>query len=216
MSPALRSVALVPFKRFTRAKQRLRGRYSDAQVEALGRAMLADVLDALHAVPGLDAVRVLTDDVAVRDAAATTGAEVRLRDPDPGLNPAIDDAAREAAEQGFDAVLVVLVDLPLLTPADIQVVLEAGEANPVVAVGSEDGGTAMLWRRGPLCIPARFGEKSCARHAESAREAGLELQLVTSLEEVTRIDLDTPEDAERVIESGRSCRTSELLRSFAK
>ncbi len=85
-----------------------------------------------------------------------------------------------------------------------------------VAVGSEDGGTAMLWRRGPLCIPARFGEKSCARHAESAREAGLELQLVTSLAEVTRIDLDTPEDAERVIESGRSCRTSELLRSFAK
>ena len=207
-------VALVPFKCFTRAKQRLRAHYDDTQVEALGRAMLADVLDALQAVPELDAVRVLTDDAAVRDAASRAGAQVRLEDPDPGLNPAIDQAAAEAVEQGFDAALVVLGDLPLLSPEDIQAVLEAGAASPVVAVPSEDGGTAMLLRRGPLCIPARFGEKSCARHAEAAREAGLELRLVTSLEEAVRVDLDTPEDAERVIRSGRRCRTRDLLRSF--
>lgn len=208
-------VALVPFKCFTRAKQRLRARYSDAQVEALSRAMLADVLTTLQAVPQLAAVRVLTDDAAVRDAAAALGAEVRLVEPDPGLNPAIDQAAAEAREQGFEAALVVLGDLPLLTPADVQAVLEAGTASPVVAVPSEDGGTALLLRRGPLCIPARFGEKSCTRHAEAAREAGLELHLVTSVGEAVRVDLDTPEDAERVMASGRECRTRELLRSFA-
>lgn len=211
----MRVVALVPFKCFTRAKQRLRARYDDAQVEALGRAMLADVLDALHAVSGLDAVRVLTDDAAVRDAAAQAGAEVRLEDPDPGLNPVIDRAAAEALEQGFEAALVVLGDLPLLAPADVQVVLEAGATSPVVIVPSEDGGTAMLLRRGPLCIPARFGEKSAAGHAEAAREAGLALRLVHSLEQVVRVDLDTPEDAERVMRSTRECRTRALLRSFA-
>lgn len=209
-------VALVPFKCFTRAKQRLRARYDDAQVEALGRAMLADVLSALRAVADLDAVRVLTDDAAVRDVAAAAGAQVRLQDPDPGLNPVIDQAAAEAIEQGFDAALVVLGDQPLLTPEDVQAVLEAGAASPVVAVPSEDGGTAMLLRRGPLCIPARFGEKSCARHAEAAREAGIELRLLTALEDAVRVDLDTPEDAERVIRSGRSCRTRDLLLSFVR
>jgi 2-phospho-L-lactate guanylyltransferase (CobY/MobA/RfbA family) len=74
----------------------------------------------------------------------------------------------------------------------------------------------MLLRRGPLCIPARFGEKSCARHVEAAREAGIELDLLTTLEEAVHVDLDTPDDAERVIRSGRSCRTRDLLRSFAR
>jgi 2-phospho-L-lactate guanylyltransferase len=212
----VRVAALVPFKCFTRAKQRLRARYDDAQVEALSRAMLADVLDALHGVDALEAVRVLTDDRAVRDAAARAGAQVRLVEPDPGLNPAIDQAAAEAAEQGFEAALVVLGDLPLLAPQDVQAVLEAGAASPVVIVPSEDGGTAMLLRRGPLCIPARFGEKSASRHAEAARDKGLEASLVTSLEKAVRVDLDTPEDAEQVISSGRDCRTRKLLRSYAR
>jgi len=207
--------ALVPFKCFTRAKQRLRGRFDDAQVEALGRAMLADVLDTLQAVPALDAVRVLTDDTAVGEAAAAAGASVVLRDPDPGLNPAIDLAAADALAEGFQAVLVVLGDLPLLTPPDIEAVLEAGAASPVVAVPSEDGGTAMLLRRPALCIPARFGEKSCARHFEAAREAGLDCALLDSLADVVRVDLDTPEDAARVLASGRPCRTRDLLRSYA-
>ncbi len=207
-------VALVPFKCFTRAKQRLRGRFSDEQVEALGRAMLADVLAALRAVPALDAVRVLTDDAAVGKAAAGAGATVVLREPDPGLNPAIDLAAADAVNEGFEAALVVLGDLPLLTPGDVEAVLEAGATSPVVAVPSEDGGTAMLLRRPALCVPARFGEKSCARHVEAAREAGLHCELIGSLADVVRVDLDTPEDAARVLASGRPCRTRDLLRSF--
>jgi 2-phospho-L-lactate guanylyltransferase len=170
----------------------------------------------LQGVAGLDAVRVLTDDAEVRDAAAAAGAEVRLEDPDPGLNPVIDQAAAEAVEQGFDAALVVLGDLPLLTSGDVQAVLEVGAACPVVVIPSEDGGTAMLLRRGPLCIPACFGEKSGPRHVETAREAGLGVRLFSSLEQAVRVDLDTPEDAERVIQSGRACRTRDLLRSFAR
>ncbi len=74
----------------------------------------------------------------------------------------------------------------------------------------------MLLRRGPLCIPACFGEKSGPRHVETAREAGLGVRLFSSLEQAVRVDLDTPEDAERVIQSGRECRTRDLLRSFAR
>jgi 2-phospho-L-lactate guanylyltransferase (CobY/MobA/RfbA family) len=74
----------------------------------------------------------------------------------------------------------------------------------------------MLLRRPALCIPAQFGEKSCARHFEAAREAGLDCALLDSLADVVCVDLDTPEDAARVLASGRPCRTRDLLMSYAR
>ena len=88
----MKIAALVPFKCFTRAKSRLRSCYSDAEVEAIGRAMLEDVLTALCASRHLSEVSVLTDDAAVAEVGRAAGAKVRLRAPDPGLNAAIDDA----------------------------------------------------------------------------------------------------------------------------
>jgi 2-phospho-L-lactate guanylyltransferase len=210
----VRLAAVVPFKRFTRAKRRLRSHYSDAQVEALGRAMLADVLGALVASPSLERVLVLTDDPEVARAAREVGADARLRVPDPGLNPAIELASAELRAEGFDAVLAVLGDLPLLRPADVEAVAEAGRASEVVIVPSSDGGTAMLLRRPPDRIPARFGVRSAEAHERAAREAGIEPGAVDSIGEATRIDLDTPEDAARLLATDVPCRTRELLKEL--
>jgi 2-phospho-L-lactate guanylyltransferase len=212
----MRVVALVPFKCFTRAKQRLRQQFSDAQVEAIGRAMLEDVLYALRDAPGLEQVRVLTDDDAVAEAAEAAGARVRLRSPDPGLNAAIDQAAAEAADEGFDASLVALGDLPLLRPDDVALVLEQGLVCPVAIVPSNDGGTAMLYRRPCTAIPARFGEKSAERHMQTARDAELRCEVISAGDSPTGLDLDTPEDIERLLASGRSCRTRDVLVGFSQ
>jgi 2-phospho-L-lactate guanylyltransferase len=210
----VRLAALVPFKRFTRAKARLRTRYSDPQVEEIGRAMLCDVLDALAETRRVERVTVLTDDTEVAEVARRAGAAVRLRDPDPGLNPAIDEATRELAEAGFDACLVVLGDLPLLRGEDIDALIDAGQAHATVVVPSSDGGTALLLRRPPGCIPARFGPDSAQAHLAEARGRGLEPLCMTKLREAARLDLDTPEDARRLLESELPCRTGELLRRF--
>jgi 2-phospho-L-lactate guanylyltransferase len=202
--------ALVPFKCFTRAKKRLRSRFSDADVEAIGRAMLADVLDALRGAQ-LDAVVVLTDDTAVADVARGAGARVQVRAPDPGLNEAIDLGSAELARQGFDAGLVVLGDLPLLQAADIDRVLDHASACDVLVVPAADGGTAMLWRRPPSCMPAGFGPDSAEVHVTRARAAGLAVARFDALPEDLRVDLDTPEDAARLLRSARPCRTREVL-----
>jgi 2-phospho-L-lactate guanylyltransferase len=212
----LRLAAVVPFKRFTRAKRRLRSRFSDREVEALGRAMLVDVLGALRGAKSLEAVVVLTDDPEVAGAAREAGARVRLRTPDLGLNPTLEAASAELAEEGFDAVLVVLGDLPLLRADDVDAVAEVGSREPVVIVPSSDGGTAMLLRRPPDRIPARFGAESAAAHAREARARGIEPGSTPEIPEVARIDLDTPEDAERLAAADVPCRTRDLLRELAR
>ena len=212
----MRLAAVVPFKRFTRAKSRLRSRFSESEVEALGRAMLYDVLRALGGAKSLQEVVVLTDDPEVASVAREAGAAVRLQTPDPGLNPAIEAASSELAERGFEAVLAVLGDLPLLHAEDVDAVAAAGREAPLVIVPSSDGGTAMLLRRPPDCIPARFGPGSAEAHAREARARGIEASDVPEIAETTRVDLDTPEDAERLLATGVECRTRDLLRELAR
>lgn len=210
----MRAVALVPFKSFSYAKTRLRSRFSDADVASLGRAMLEDVLNALVAVPELEAVRVLTDDEQVAEVARAGGAAVRISQPDPGLNEVIEAANEEALSAGTDATLVVLGDLPLLRPEDVQEVVLAGKRSGIVLVPSGDGGTAMLLRRPPDLVPTRFGPGSLDRHVAVSRGRGVEPVLIDAIPEAYRLDLDTPEDAARILDSGRPGRTVELLRKL--
>jgi 2-phospho-L-lactate guanylyltransferase len=211
----MRTLAVVPFKRFSRAKTRLRTRYSDWEVNEIGRAMLRDVLSALAGPTGVERTVVVTEDPQVAAVASECGVVAHLLDPDPGLNPAIELAGREATREGFDAMLVVLGDLPLLGSADVDAIVEAGARHPVVLVASTDGGTAALFRRPPDRIPARFGEQSASAHAAEARAVGLEPADVPSIGEPGRLDLDTLEDADRILELGLPCRTLDLLRKFA-
>lgn len=212
----MRTAAAVPVKDFARAKRRLRVRFDDAAVERILRALLADVLAALHDAKRVERVFVLTDDGAVADAARAAGATVSLRVPDPGLNAAIDAAAAERASEGYDALLVALGDLPLLTGADVDAVIAEGERSPVVIAPAADGGTALLFRRPPLVVPARFGPESAAAHEAAARERGITPVLMTALAETARADLDTPDDAAQLARSERACRTRDVLRELLR
>lgn len=212
----MKVAALVPFKRFTRAKSRLRSRYADAEVVEIGRALLADVLAALGAAKRVSRVVVLTDDPDVAALALENGAEARVRDPDPGLNAVLDDATRALAAEGCDAVLVALGDVPLLRGEDVDRVIEAGARQGVVVVPSPDGGTALLFRHPPQAIALRFGPGSAALHGDEARARGLDPSAPEPVAEIARQDLDTPEDAARLLASGAACRTVDVLRRLSR
>jgi 2-phospho-L-lactate/phosphoenolpyruvate guanylyltransferase len=211
----VRVAALVPVKDFARAKKRLRARFDERAVERILRALLADVLRALGEAKRLERTLVVSDDAAVADAARASGADVCLRVPDPGLNPALELAAADCVRDGFDATLVALGDLPLLTGADVDALLEAGERAPVVIAPADDGGTALLFRRPPLVIPARFGPESASAHQAAAREHGV-TPVLWSLPPEAQIDLDTPEDAARLAASARPSRTRDVLRELLR
>jgi 2-phospho-L-lactate guanylyltransferase (CobY/MobA/RfbA family) len=86
----------------------------------------------------------------------------------------------------------------------------------VVIAPSEDGGTALLFRRPPLVIPARFGPESASAHEAAARACGVTPLVWHGLPEISRIDLDTPQDAERLADAQRACRTREVLRELLR
>jgi len=210
---------LVPVRRLSSAKQRLRKSLDSAQVEALGRCMLEDVLGALCR-SGLDGVFTVTDDPSVAAASRGAGAEPILIDPDPGLNPSIEAAEAELRKRGFEATLVVPADLPLLGPEHVQIVLEAAREHTVVVVPAADGGTAMLARHPIGSLPTRFGADSAHAHWLAAHELARSALLLDWIAPWVRRDLDTFEDARALLEAGRlhspplTSRTLELLKGI--
>ncbi len=208
------TIGLVPVRSFARAKRRLSSAYGERDDAALQRALLADAIALLAGVSRIERVEVVTGEPEVAAAAREDGAEVRWLEPDPGLNPALEGALGELRAAGAAAALVLLADLPLLRPADVDAVLDAGVAHPLVGVPSLDGGTALLLQRPPGLLPARFGPESFEAHVAAAHERGLELHALEPGDPLARLDLDTPEDAQRIAASGRTCRTVELLRKL--
>ena len=209
----MKVAALVPVKGFARGKQRLRARFSAREVEAIERAMLEDVLGALLS-SRVAATYVVTGDDTVAEAALQAGVAVRRLLPDPGLNAALDLVEREIADYGYDASLVVLGDLPLLGAAHIDLVVDAPGTHGVAIVPARDGGTALMLRRPPQCIPARFGPASAREHLLAAAARGVRVHVETRIDEAVRSDLDTPEDARRLLAEAPACRTQAVLRDL--
>jgi 2-phospho-L-lactate guanylyltransferase len=171
------TAAIVPVKHLAAGKSRLAKALGRDGAERLALAMLEDVVAALRGVRRLDAIGVVTPDPAVAAAAERAGARALLGD-DPGLNEAIDRAARDLGEPARDGTLVVLGDVAGARAADLEAMLEAlarAEAPCVVLAPARDGGTAALARKPHGAIPSRFGAASANAHREAARAAQVPL-----------------------------------------
>ena len=189
----MKTVAIVTAKRFTAAKQRMSGAVPEERRLALVEAMLGDVLEAVTAARQVDLTVVITGEPAAASIAESFGAEV-IHDPDDaGHNGAallgIDRA------KGVEAEVAVLLpgDCPLLEPREIDS-LVTGLPDPfLVVVPDRHGtGTNSLAMRPPGTIDPSFGEGSCERHLEIAKQAGI--PHATEEVEGLALDLDTPAD----------------------
>jgi 2-phospho-L-lactate/phosphoenolpyruvate guanylyltransferase len=187
-------VAVVPVGTLDGAKSRL-GETLDAEERRdLATRLLSRTLAAALATPGIDEVLVVTPDDEVRQLAARAGARP-IRQRSQGLNVGLRQAREEVLAAGADAVLVVPIDLPLISPEALQALLAPLDdpARPlVVLVPDRHGrGTNALLVAPPGAIEFGFGGDSRRAHAACAADAGaryLELDGPLSL------DLDTPED----------------------
>jgi len=186
----MRTFAVLPVKSFPRAKSRTA--LDDPHRTALAEAMMADVLDALAEVPGLEDVLVVTREPRAVEAAARTGATV-VHDPtESGHNPAALRGARAAAERGAERVLLVPGDCPGLDPAEVAGLLDDAFSGVTVVPDRHGAGTNALLLAPPDVMEPSFGPGSFARHAALARAAGAAVRVanVPSL----AFDVDTRED----------------------
>lgn len=206
--------AIVPVRGLPAGKTRLAALFTVDQRNRLVRAMLADVVATLRASPGVVGVTIVSGDDAAGRVAAELGVAF-LRQPQDvlGLNAGLAWAQRALDDR--EAVLIVPADLPLVTPADVDLLLRGLPDGPAVGIApSRDGGTNGLLLRPPGVIAPHYGPDSARRHAEAAASVGVAVHRAES--EGWRLDLDEPEDVGRLLAlagEGAAAHTVACLRS---
>jgi 2-phospho-L-lactate guanylyltransferase len=191
----VRTLAIVPIKSLANAKQRLARTLAGGSRRSLVQAMFSDVLGALRRTEGIDGIAVVTDDV-VADSLARGDRVVVLPDErEAGQSEAAAVGIAYAREQGFERVLLVPGDTPLISPVEIEELLTRcarDEVGVAIVPDRHGSGTNALLISPPDAFAPSFGPDSLARHLANAREAGLvhRLEHVPSL----ALDIDTPSD----------------------
>jgi 2-phospho-L-lactate guanylyltransferase len=178
---------IVPIKAFAAAKSRLAVVLDPATRVALARGLFRHTLDVLAGSPSVARVVVVGE-------AETPLPVVRVTDPGGGLNAAI--AAGLAAAGAADAILVLPADLPLLSAAAVERLVDGlrsgGSPQLVIAPDRRQDGTNALLASPPALVQPSFGPGSFRRHREAAAAAGA--RAVVHEEFAFSLDLDLPED----------------------
>jgi 2-phospho-L-lactate guanylyltransferase len=172
--------ACVPVKEFTGAKQRLSALLSPAQRETLAATMLEDVLSALAGASRLAGILVNTLDPRAAQLATRYGARMVTEGARDGHTGAVLGMARVLAAEGRGALLTIPGDIPLVTAAEIDVVVSSCSGVPsfaIVPAHDELGSNAVLCAP-PSSVPLRFGDDSYFPHLAASRRQGIEPTIV--------------------------------------
>lgn len=198
----MRTLAVLPIKTLTSAKQRLSGALATGARQSLSQAMFSDVLAALRRSQRVDAIAVVTADVVATAVAHGERVTVLPDERQEGQSAAATIGIRYAVASGFERVVLVPGDTPLLSPVELDELLErcAADKLGVAVVPDRHGtGTNALVLMPPTAIEPAFGEGSFNRHMNHAIGAGVShrAEQVASLAH----DVDTPEDLAALAEA---------------
>jgi 2-phospho-L-lactate guanylyltransferase len=173
----MKTLAILPVKRFARAKQRLAPDLDNDARAALAEAMVRDVLRALARVEGLAGLILVTQEARAAALGPPFGAIV-VEDPDEaGQSEAAALGIARARELGAERALLVPGDCPALVPGEVDGLLTGHSGSPeVVIVPDHHGsGTNALLLSPPEVIAPAFGPGSFTRHRDAAQQAGVPL-----------------------------------------
>jgi 2-phospho-L-lactate guanylyltransferase len=205
---------VLPLRSLSGGKARLGGAVDAEERETLILGMARRTVRILLGWSGSERVIVVSPDRRLLDAvgpgqspaeAATDARLVRLVQRGEGLGAAIVAGRDQALRDGAVSLLVLPGDLPELSTAALDELLDAGDAGlaaaeggPLVTIAPAEarGGTNALLLRPPEAIDPAFGEASFEAHLRAAAAVGAAVQVVRH--EALGFDLDTPDDLERL------------------
>jgi 2-phospho-L-lactate guanylyltransferase len=185
---------LIPVKDLSRAKQRLAPLMTQAERTRLAWMMLENTFAVAAQTRNVDRIAVVTLYPPAIALAEQFGMEVILEREQISESASVDFGSRIVKQRGAQAVLRLPIDLPLLTAADIEALLNCDGTKPstVIAPSRDGAGTNALLRRPPDLFPSHFGPGSLAKHLAEAAQAGVPCEIVRSPR--LGLDIDEPED----------------------
>lgn len=209
---------VVPVKDTRQSKQRLVRLLDAPRRRALALTMLADVLDALAPLTRRVPVALVTIDPEATHLGQRIGARIVTEGAHDGHTGSVTAAARLLAGEGAGGFLTLPGDVPRVTAAEIEAVLDAhlvapGAAFTIAPSHDEQGSNAVACS--PVgAVALRFGADSFFPHLDAARRAGITPQIVR--QPGLALDIDTPEDIARYLAAPAThrTRTDALLREL--
>lgn len=184
----------MPIKDFARAKSRLGTTLTAEQCAQLAACMAADVITALQGCTSISHIVCLGEGPEIQAFATEHGCAFITEQSDAGLSANLDLAAQQLQDKGAQTLLIVPGDLPTITPADIDKLLNNHHGGLTVCPAVRDGGTNALVVSPPTGIGFLFGEQSCKQHIRAAETAGLKNRVVQVA--AFDYDIDRPVDLE--------------------
>ncbi len=190
----MRTLAVVPVKRFEIAKSRLHAALEPQHRRRLAEAMVSDVLATLRSCEALEAVVVVTNEAAVSATAAAHGATVLRDAAESGQSAAALVGVRHALDAGYERALLVPGDCPALAAGELAALLASAPPAPSVTIVSDRHGTGTnaLVLAPPDAIEPSFGPGSFIRHRDATHSAGALWHVAEP--PGLLLDIDTPED----------------------
>jgi 2-phospho-L-lactate guanylyltransferase len=216
------TAAILPIKRFDRAKQRLGPALTAGSRRALAAAMLADVVAALRHSSLIETVVLVSSEPAAAELASEPEVTLIQDRGEKGQSQATLAGLARASALGYERALLVAGDCPLIDPLEIDsLVTNAALSRLEVAIVPDRhqvGTNALLLDpMGPF--QPQFGPDSLALHSKQARRRGLSwsVERVPSLE----LDVDTGDDLAELLRvldrfRGRAPRTQGVLRQIGR
>ena len=204
---------LVPVKNLSTAKQRLAGVLDQSARTELAQAMLHDVVSALAPWTRRPACALVTSDPFAHELARRYDFEIIPDPANPGETGAIEMATHLCVSRGIDSTLVIPADIPLIQAIELEQILShAPDEGSVLAPAADGRGTNAAFRRPANLFPLRFGNDSFKPHLAAARATGKPC-IVLQLPGIA-IDVDNPEDLQRLLTLPGETRSQSLLRRW--
>jgi 2-phospho-L-lactate guanylyltransferase len=207
-------VILIPVKNLSSAKQRLAAVLDQPARTELAQNMLHDVVAALAACPRRPACALVTSDPFALNLAQQFDFDLIPDRANPGETGAIEMATRLCVARGIDSTLVIPADIPLIQASEIdQIFAQAPDEGSVLVPAADGRGTNAAFRRPANLFPLRFGNDSFKPHLAVARATGKPC-VVLHLASIA-LDVDNPEDLQRLLAHPGETRTQSLVRRWA-
>jgi 2-phospho-L-lactate/phosphoenolpyruvate guanylyltransferase len=188
---------VIPIKNLAFAKTRLSPILTPTERADFAAAMLQDVIFSAKNAPSIGRVVVVTPEGLGAIIARENGATLLLESQTDGLNRAVQIAITHAQTCGYERLLIVLADLPLIQPQDLSLFFQRN-SKIIISPSRDLDGTNALLLSPPNIIQPRYGRKSFAAHKDLARAVEIEPEIIQNAR--LSLDIDTPEDLMRLCE----------------
>ncbi|MFY9554096.1 MAG: 2-phospho-L-lactate guanylyltransferase [Blastocatellia bacterium] len=202
---------MIPIKDPRNAKTRLGELLSLSERGQLAWAMFEDVSIAVTAARKPDRIVLVTSYSPAIERARLLGWDVLIEEAQISESTSVDWASGVLSDQGFDTVLRLPADVPLVRGEDIDELLSIKLDSPgALIVPSREGtGTNAIVRTPANLFPSRFGPNSLSLHKQEAARVGVECAILNNPR--IALDIDEPADVERLLEAGHGTRSFDAL-----